>query len=338
MEYTQLGDSELQVSRICLGCMGFGDSSNGQHSWTLDEAASREIIAHALDRGINFFDTAITYQNGSSERYVGRALRDFAERDQYVIATKFLPRTDQELADGVTGQQHVLNNLDVSFANLGLDYVDLYICHMWDYRTPIEELLDGLNQAVQAGKVRAIGISNCYAWQLAKANALAEREGWTKFVSIQGHYNLIFREEEREMAGLCQADHIALTPYSALAAGRLARRPGENTRRLEQDAVAKSKYDAASATVSAQDQVIIERVAKVADRHQVSMTEVALAWLLTKVTAPIVGATKVAQVDDAVKAVELELSVEEVAYLEEPYVPHQLVGVMALNQPGREWK
>lgn len=329
MEYTKLGNSDLTVSRICMGCMGLGDASNGQHSWTLDEEHSREIIRHGLELGVNFFDTAIGYQNGTSEQYLGRALRDFASRDKVAVATKFLPRTNQEIEDGISGQQHIEQMLDQSLKNLGMDYVDLYIYHMWDHRTPIYDILDGLNRMVQAGKVRYIGISNCFAYQLAKANALAEKEGFAKFVSIQGHYNLIFREEEREMAKLCAEDNIAMTPYSSLAGGRLSKHPGEISKRLEEDDYARLKYDA----TAEQDNVIIHRVAELAKKHGVSMTEVSLAWLLTKVTAPVVGATKFSHIEGAAKAVELKLSQEETAYLEEPYVPHRLVGVMAQNTP-----
>ncbi|MCD8045443.1 MAG: aldo/keto reductase [Clostridiales bacterium] len=327
MQYIQLGNSDLQVSRICMGCMGFGDASNGQHSWTIDEEHSREIIKRGLELGVNFFDTAIAYQSGTSEQYVGRALRDFAKRDDVVVATKFLPRTQDEIKAGITGQQHIQRLIDKSLENLGIDHVDLYIYHMWDYETPLYDIMDGLNQAVKAGKTRYIGISNCFAWQLAKANALAEANGFAKFVSVQGHYNLIFREEEREMAGLCLADNIAMTPYSALASGRLSRRPGETSKRLQEDSYAKFKYDA----TEAQDAVIIERVAELAERHEVSMTEVSLAWLLTKVTSPVVGATKLHHIEGAAKAVDLQLSDEELAWLEEPYVPHALVGVMAQN-------
>ncbi|HIR63686.1 MAG TPA: aldo/keto reductase [Candidatus Faecousia faecigallinarum] len=329
MQYTKLGNSDLTVSRICMGCMGFGDAKNGQHSWTLDEAHAREIIRRGLELGVNFFDTAIGYQSGTSEQYLGRAIRDFARREEVVVATKFLPRTQEEIAAGITGQQHIARMLDTSLKNLGLDYVDLYIYHMWDYETPIYDVLDGLNQAVKAGKVRYIGISNCFAYQLAKANALAEREGFAKFVSVQGHYNLIFREEEREMARLCAEDNIAMTPYSALAGGRLSKRPGETSKRLEEDSYAKFKYDA----TAKQDEVIIQRVAELAENRGVSMTEISLAWLLTKVTAPVVGATKLHHIDGAAKAVELTLSPDEIAYLEAEYVPHKLVGVMAQNTP-----
>ena len=332
MKYVKLGNSDLNVSRICLGCMGFGNSATGQHSWTLDEEHSREIIKHALELGINFFDTAIVYQQGSSEQFVGRALKDFAKRDEVVVATKFLPRTQEEIESGITGQQHVATMIDKSLQNLGMDYVDLYIYHMWDYQTPIYDILEGLNNAVKAGKVRAIGIANCYAYQLAKANALAEREGFSKFVSVQNHYNLIFREEEREMAPFCAEDNIAMTPYSALASGRLSRRLGETSKRMEEDTYAKGKYD----NSASQDQMIINRVTELADKYNVSMTEIAIAWLLKQVTAPVVGATKLHHVEAPVKAVDLELSNDDVEYLEKYYVPHKLVGVMAQNKPNSD--
>lgn len=327
MEKINLGNSDLRVSRICLGCMGFGNAATGQHSWTVDEAQTREIVKHALERGINFFDTAIVYQNGTSEQFVGRALRDFAKRDDYVLATKFTPRTQDEIDGGIGGSQHVGNYLDRSLKNLGMDYIDLYIYHMWDYHTSMEEIMEGLNDAVKVGKVRYIGISNCFAWQLAKANDYARYNGLIEFVSIQGHYNLIAREEEREMVPFCHAEGIAMTPYSALAGGRLAKRPGETSRRLEEDAYAKFKYDA----TAEQDAGIISRVAELADKRGVSMTEISLAWLLTKVAAPVVGATELSQLDGAVRAVDLKLTADEITYLEEPYVPHALVGVMAQN-------
>ena len=289
MKYIKLGNSDLNVSRICMGCMGFGDAQSGQHRWTLDEEHSREIIKRGLELGVNFYDTAIAYQGGTSEQYVGRALRDFAKREDVIVATKFLPRTQAEIEAGVTGQQHIENMINLSLEHLGMDYVDLYIYHMWDYQTPLYDIMEGLDRVVKAGKARYIGISNCFAWQLAKANALAEREGFAKFVSVQGHYNLIFQE----------------------------------------DSYARFKYDA----TAAQDQIIIDRVAGIADRRGVSMTEVALAWLLGKVTAPVVGATKLQHIEGAAKAVELALTEDEIAWLEEPYVPHALVGVMAQNTP-----
>lgn len=325
MKYTTLGNSDLKVSKVCLGCMGFGDAQKGMHSWTLPEDKSREIIKYALDNGINFFDTAMAYQGGTSEEFLGRAIKDFAKREDVVIATKFSPRTQKEIDDGITGQQHVRNCLEASLKRLGMDYVDLYILHSWDYNTPIEDYLEGFHEVIQEGKVRYIGISNCFAYQLAKANALARAKGYEEFISIQGHYNLIFREEEREMAKLCNEDNIAMTPYSALASGRLAKHPGEQSKRMQEDSYAKGKYDA----TEKQDRIIIDRVDELAKKRGVTMTEISLAWLMSKVAAPVVGATKVHHIDGAVKATELELTDEEKAYLEEPYQPHALVGMMA---------
>lgn len=327
MQYTKLGKTDLNVSRVCLGCMGFGDPAHGQHTWTLEEEASRGIIRRALELGVNFFDTAIVYQNGTSEQYLGRALKDFARREDVVVATKFPVRTQAEIDGGISGQEHVRRMLDQSLQNLGMDYVDLYIYHMWDYLTPLEEIMEGLNNAVKAGKVRFIGISNCFAWQLCKANELARREGFVPFVSVQGHYNLIFREEEREMIPYCREEGIALTPYSALAGGRLSKLPGETSKRLEADTYAKGKYDA----TAAQDARIIERVAELARVHGVAMTEIALAWLMGKGAIPVAGATKLSHVEGAARATALTLTEEEVAYLEARYMPHPLVGVMAQN-------
>ena len=329
MKYTRLGNSDLMVSRICLGCMGFGDSKAGQHSWVIDEEQTREIIKYSLDKGINFFDTAIAYQHGTSEQYVGRALSDFAKREDVVVATKFLPRTDQEIEQNISGKEHFLNSLNQSLENLGMDYVDLYVYHMWDYRTPIYEILEGLAEAVKVGKVREIGISNCFAYQVAQANALAEKEGFPKFISVQGHYNLIAREEEREMIQYCHENNIALTPYSALASGRLARRLNESSKRQKEDTYAKSKYD----STWEQDHQIIQRVEKLAEKRQVSMSEISIAWLLTKVTSPVVGATKISHLETASNAVDLQLTSEEIDYLEELYVPHELVGIMAQTRP-----
>ena len=327
MQYTKLGKTDLNVSRVCLGCMGFGDPAHGQHTWTLEEEASRGIIRRDLELGVNFFDTAIVYQNGTSEQYLGRALKDFARREDVVVATKFPVRTQAEIDGGISGQEHVRRMLDQSLQNLGMDYVDLYIYHMWDYLTPLEEIMEGLNNAVKAGKVRFVGISNCFAWQLCKANELARREGFAPFVSVQGHYNLIFREEEREMIPYCREEGIALTPYSALAGGRLSKLPGETSKRLEADTYAKGKYDA----TAAQDARIIERVAELARVHGVAMTEIALAWLMGKGAIPVAGATKLSHVEGAARATALTLTEEEVAYLEACYMPHPLVGVMAQN-------
>lgn len=327
MEYIKLGNSNLIVSRICMGCMGFGDSMVGQHSWTLDEVHSREIIKRGLELGVNFYDTAIAYQNGTSEQYLGKALLDFVNRENVIVATKFLPRTKEEIEAGISGQKHIENMINKSLTNLSMDYIDLYIYHMWDYNTPLYDIMEGLNNVVKAGKARFIGISNCYAYQLAKANSLADKEGFAKFVSIQGHYNLIFREEEREMARLCKEDNIAMTPYSALAGGRLSKHSGEISKRLQEDSYAKFKYD----VTAEQDSIIISRVEELAKRHNASMTEISLAWLLTKVTSPVVGATKLHHIEGAVKAISLSLNNNEINYLEEAYIPHNLVGVMSQN-------
>ena len=327
MQYRELGVSGLNVSSICMGCMGFGEAGNGQHTWTIDEDHSREIIRRGLELGVNFFDTAIGYQSGTSEQYLGRALRDYVRRDKVVVATKFLPRTQEEIKTGITGQQHIERMINKSLINLGMDYVDLYIYHMWDYETPLYDIMEGLDHVVKAGKARYIGIANCYAYQLVRANALAEKEGFAKFISVQNHYNLVFREEEREMAKLCCEDQIAMTPYSALAGGRLAKYPGETSKRMQEDSYARLKYDVAAE----QDGAIISRVALLAEKRGVSMTEISLAWLMAKVTSPIVGATKLHHVEGAAKAAELKLSEEEISYLEELYIPHKLVGVMAQN-------
>ena len=324
MKYTKLGQSDLTVSRVCMGCMGFGVAEQGMHKWTLPYEDSKAIMAYGLEKGINFFDTAMAYQGGTGEEFVGRALRELIGRDKVVIATKYSPRMPQQLSE-IGGGAWIRQCLDNSLKRLGTDYIDLYIMHSWDYATPIEESMEALNEAVVSGKVRSIGVSNCYAWQLAQANAVAEKNGWAKFVSVQGHFNLLAREEEREMAPFCYATGVAMTPYSALASGRLSKHPGETSKRLELDAYAKGKYDATAEA----DGAVIARVAELADRRGVSMTEVSLAWLLTKVTAPVVGATKPHHVDGAVAATELTLTAEEIAYLEEPYVPHALVGVMA---------
>ncbi|WP_300621135.1 aldo/keto reductase [uncultured Fusobacterium sp.] len=327
MKYKKLGNSDLIVSSICMGCMGFGDSKNGQHSWTIDEMETKKIIKSALELGINFYDTALAYQNGTSEEFTGKALRELAKRDEYIVATKFLPRSLKEIESKVSGQKHIENSINSSLKNLGLDYVDLYIYHMWDYNTPLEEIMLGLDNVIKSGKARAIGISNCFAWQLAKANYFARANSLTEFVSMQGHYNLIAREEEREMIPFCKEENIALTPYSALAGGRLAKYRGETSKRLEEDSYAKFKYDKTFEL----DQLIIDRVVELSKKYGVSMTEISLAWLFTKVTSPIVGATKVSQVEGMAKAVDLTLSDEDISYLEELYIPHQLVGVMAQN-------
>jgi len=329
MQYAKLGRTDIEVSRFCLGCMGFGEVREGAlHTWTLGPDDTRDIIAAALDAGINFFDTAMAYSFGTSEEYVGSALRGLAKRDDFVIATKVSARAPQMMEAYPDGKAYVTAMLDASLKRLGLDTVDLYYLHSWDYHTPIADIMEAMNDAVVAGKVRALGISNCHPYQLAKANALAEAKGWARFEVIQSHMNLIAREDERELLQLCAEDQISTVPYSALAAGRLARKPGQTSKRLEQDSFAKGKYDA----TAEQDNLIIARVAEVAEKYGTSMTAVALAWLLTKVTSPVVGATKPHHLEGPAAAADLALSAEDIAYLEEPYVPHALVGVMAQNK------
>ena len=324
MEYVKLGNSGLEVSRICLGCMSFGDSEKWTHKWVLDEENSRPIIKKALKLGINFFDTANVYSIGRSEEILGKALKDYAKRDEVIIATKVFSR----MRDGPNGaglsRKVIMNEIDNSLKRLGTDYVDLYIIHRWDYNTPIEETMDALNDVVKAGKARYIGASAMYAWQFQKALYTAEKHGWTKFVSMQNHYNLIYREDERELIPLCKDQKIGLTPYSPLAAGRLARDWSETTYRLQTDEVAKSKYDSTKDA----DKAIVDRVAELANKHGVSRAQISLAWLLHKdpVNAPIVGATKITHLEDAVGAIAVKLTPDEITYLEEPYVPHPIVG------------
>ena len=326
MQYTTIGRTDIEVSRFCLGCMGFGEvRENALHKWTLGPEDTRAIIGQALDAGINFFDTAMAYSFGTSEEYVGQALRELAPRDQWVIATKYSPRPAAQVDPAVSGAEWIRTCIDNSLRRLGVDTIDLYYMHSWDYATPIEESLEALNEAVVAGKVRALGVSNCHPYQLARANDIAAAHGWARVEAIQSHMNLIFREEERELLQLCAEDGISTMPYSALAAGRLSRKPGETSKRLELDTFAKGKYDA----TAEQDNVIIERVAEMAEKYGTSMTAVSLAWLLTKVTSPVVGATKPHHLEGPAAAADLALAAEDIAYLEEPYVPHALVGVMA---------
>lgn len=327
MKYVKLGTTGLDVSRICLGCMSFGDANNWVHKWVLDEASSREVIKKALDLGINFFDTANVYSLGTSEEYLGRALKEYANRDDVVIATKVFSTMRETPNGGGLSRKAILSELDHSLRRLGTDYIDLYIIHRWDYHTPIEETMDALNDAVRAGKVRYLGASAMYAWQFQKARNVADKYGWSNFVSMQNHWNLLYREEEREMVPYCQDAGVALTPYSPLAAGRLSRKPGEgDTKRHQTDQVAISKY----AKTEEQDSAIVERVAQVAADHSVSMSQIALAWLMHKplLAAPIIGATKLHHVEDAVKAVDVKLTAEEITYLEELYLPHDVVGAL----------
>lgn len=324
MEYTKLGNTGLDVSKICLGAMSFGDPVNWIHKWVLEEADSRPIIKGALDQGINFFDTANVYSIGRSEEILGAALKDYAKRDEIVLATK----VHQKMFDGPNGgglsRKHIMSQIDQSLKRLQTDYVDLFIIHRWDYNTPIEETMAALHDVVKSGKARYIGASAMHAYQFQKANYIAEKNGWTKFVSMQNHLNLIYREEEREMIPYCESEGIALTPYSPLASGRLARSNNESSKRLVTDEVARSKYD----ETADKDQLIIDRVGELASRYGVSRVEISLAWLFSKPTlaAPVIGATKMSHVETAVKATGIALDPADIAYLEEPYVPHRIVG------------
>ncbi|WP_410511225.1 aldo/keto reductase [Paenibacillus sp. BR2-3] len=324
MEYVKLGNTGLDVSRLCLGCMGFGVAERSFHKWVLDEEGSRPIVKKALELGINFFDTANVYANGTSEEILGGALRDYANRDEIVLATKVHGRMHEGPNGAGLSRKAIMSEIDKSLKRLGTDYVDLYQIHRWDYHTPIEETMEALHDVVKAGKARYIGASAMFAWQFLKALHVAENNGWTRFVSMQNHYNLIYREEEREMMPLCKAEQIGVIPYSPLAGGRLTRDPQETTHRSETDQIAKQKYDATADT----DRLIIDQVAAIAEQHGVSRVQIALAWLLQKepVTAPIVGATKISNLEDAAASLSITLTPEEMASLEEPYVPHRIVG------------
>jgi 1-deoxyxylulose-5-phosphate synthase len=324
MEYIKFGNTGMDVSRICLGCMSFGKVLPGGHQWVLDEENSRPIIKRALELGINFFDTANIYASGSSEEIIGRTLKDYANRDEIVLATKVWGQMRPGPNGGGLSRKAIMSEIDSSLKRLGTDYVDLYIIHRWDYNTSIEETMEALHDVVKSGKARYIGASAMYAWQFQKALHVAEKNSWTRFVSMQNHLNLIYREEEREMMPLCQDQKIAVTPYSPLASGRLIRDWSETTRRSETDLIQKSKYDSTADV----DRLIVERVASLAEKRGVPRTHIALAWLLQKasVAAPIVGATKIAQLEDSVDALSVKLSPEEISFLEELYVPHSIVG------------
>ena len=321
MKYARLGKSGLKVSRVCLGCMSYGVPERGTHPWSLPEEQSRPFIQRALDLGINFFDTANVYSDGGSEEITGRALRDFASRDEVVIATKVHGRVRPGPNGAGLSRRGILSEIDNSLRRLGVDHVDLYQIHRWDHETPIEETLEALHDVVKAGKARYIGASSMHSWQFAKALYTADLHGWTRFVSMQNHYNLLYREEEREMLPLCADQGVAVIPWSPLARGRLTRPWDEVTARTETDEFGSSLYQA-------QDRVIVERVAAIAERRGVPAARVALAWLGRNpvVTAPIVGVTKAHHLDDAVASLDVELDAEEVAQLEEPYVPHAVAG------------
>ncbi len=329
MEYIRLGSTGIKVSRICLGCMGFGDVARWIHKWVLNEENSRPIIKKALELGINFFDTANVYSIGASEEILGRALKDFARRDEVIIATKLHGKMREDPNGGGLSRKAILSEIDASLKRLGTDYVDLYQIHRWDYETPIEETMEALNDIVRAGKVRYIGASAMWTWQFQKALYVAEKHGWTRFISMQNHLNLIYREEEREMLPLCREEKIGVIPYSPLASGRLTRNwSAETTLRSETDQIAKGKYNSTSETDQRVVERVVERVAEIAKQYGVPRTHIALGWLLQKepVAAPIIGATKISHLEEAVGALSVKLNQDEIAYLEEPYVPHPIVG------------
>lgn len=323
MKYEKLGNTGLDVSKICLGCMSFGDPKIWMHDWLLDEKESRKIIKKALDVGINFFDTANIYSLGVSEEFLGRAIKDFGEREEVVIATKVYNRMHEGPNGAGLSRKHIFQEVEASLKRLEMDYIDILYIHRWDYDTPIEETMRALDDLVRAGKVHYLGASNMFAWQFQKAQYVAEKNGWTKFSVMQGHYNLIYREEEREMNPYCKDSGVALVPYSPLAAGRLAREWEGDTKRSETDASAKRKYDSTEET----DRKIIEEVGRVAEKHNATRAQIAIAWLWEKgAVSPIVGVTKEKYLDDFVEALDVQLDREDMIALEKYYVPHQLMG------------
>ena len=327
MEYAKLGHSGIEVSRICLGGMSFGEPSSKFHQWTLPEDETSAVVKRAFELGINFIDTANTYSFGTSEEYIGRALRDLGiPRDEVVLASKVF------FNEGRLSREAILREIDGTLERLGTDYLDLYIIHRFDYGTPIEETMEALDSLVRAGKVRALGASEMYAYQLHNMQVVAERNGWTQFTSLQPHHNLLYRENEREMFPVCRQFDMAITPYSPLASGHLCRREWESdSLRGTTDNVVRDKYDLAKG----QDTPIIERVAEVAERHGVPMARIALAWQWARgIESPLVGCSKPSRVDDAVAALDVKLEQDEIDYLEEPYTAHELVG--PLGRPGEK--
>lgn len=324
MEFRKLGKTGVDVSRLCLGCMTYGVPERGTHAWTLNEEQSRPFIKRALEVGINFFDTANSYSDGTSEEIVGRALREMARRDEIVVATKVYHASRQGPNQLGLSRKAIFTNINASLTRLGMDYVDLYQIHRWDNHTPIEETLEALNDVVKAGKARYIGASSMFAWQFAKALGTSQQHGWARFVTMQNHYNLLYREEEREIIPLCQDQQIGLIPWSPLARGRLTRKWDEKTYREETDEIGKKLYTHTEAA----DRKVVETVLSVAQERGVGPAQIALAWMLQKpfITAPIIGASKPHHLDDAVAALALKLSEEEVRRLEEPYVPHAIAG------------
>jgi len=324
VNYVKLGNTGLDVSQLCLGCMSFGVPERGSHQWVLDEEKSRPIIKKALEYGINFFDTANIYSDGTSEEIVGRALKDYANRDEIVLATKVHGRMHKGPNGGGLSRKAIMSEIDNSLKRLGTDYVDLYQIHRWDYNTPIEETMEALHDVVKSGKARYIGASSMYAWQFLKALHIAEKNGWTRFISMQNHVNLLYREEEREMLPLCKEEGIGVIPWSPLARGKLTRDWEETTARSETDEFGKTLY----ASTKAADKIIVERVAELAEKRGVPRAQIALSWVLQKdsITAPIIGATKMSHLEDAVAALSIAFTPEEIQLLEEPYVPHPVMG------------
>ena len=322
MEYTKLKNTDIEVSKVCLGCMSFGEAHT-MHDWTLDEKETEKIISHALDRGINFFDTANTYSKGTSEEYLGKALKKLVARDKVVIASKVY------FNEGRLSRKAIMREIDGTLERLGTDYLDLYIIHRYDYDTPIEETLEALNELIKSGKVRAIGASAMYGYQFYEMQMYAITHGLTPFSSMQDHYNLIYREDERELIPICKKLGVSLTPYSPLAAGRLARPTwSSDSLRSKTDRVAMGKYD----KMEEADKKIVERVKELAGRYDTKMSSIALAWMYHKgVASPVIGATKEHYIDEAVEALDIKLKDEDIAYLEELYVPHPIVGAIAKN-------
>ncbi|MBI3699815.1 MAG: aldo/keto reductase [Afipia sp.] len=324
MDYVKFGKTGLEVSRLCVGCMTFGVPERGTHPWTLSEDKSRPIIEKAIDLGINFFDTANIYSDGTSEEIVGRALKDFAKRDDIVLATKVHGRMRPGQNGAGLSRKAILTEIDNSLRRLGTDYVDLYQIHRWDPTVPIEETMEALHDVVKAGKARYIGGSNMYAWQFSKALYMSRLNGWTEFVSMQDHINLINREEEREMLPLCRDQKIAVMPWSPLARGRLTRAWDEKSSRIETDEFGKTLYN----DFPESDRLVTEAIGKVAANRKVPMAQVALAWVLQKdgITSPIIGTSKVEHLTDAVASLSLKLTADEIKMLEAPYVPHKVAG------------
>lgn len=325
MEYTRLGKTGLEVSRLCLGCMSYGEPDRGSHPWTLSEEQSRPFVRKAIEMGINFFDTANVYSDGTSEEILGRAIKDYSSRDDVVIATKVNGRMKPGPNGAGLSRKAILSEIDASLKRLGIDYVDLYQIHRFDHHTPIEETLEALHDVVKAGKARYIGASSMYAWQFSKMLAVSKANGWTRFVSMQNHVNLLYREEEREMLPLCKAEGIGVIPWSPLARGRLTRDWSEQSNRSETDEIGKGLY---TQTTEEADRRVVEAVATIAQERGVSRAQIALAWVLAKseITAPIIGATKMEHLDDAVAALAVGLSTAETDALESNYIPHAVVG------------